>query len=262
MLDARRDGRRVAPLVASALMLAGCASGEGGNPISDGWASVKESVSDAFGMNDPPPTPEQEKLREAAARYDWKTTATGCVAGALVGGLLGAAIKGKEGAAVGAGAGLVAGCGAGHYVALKNQEAATEQMGLQKRIAAANQEIAETQQAVTAARQVVAQHEAQIATLNQQYQRHEIDAKAYGRQVAGIRQDIDAMKLLIDQKGQVIQAMQADIMQRQAQGQPAAELIERRRVLEQQRTALQEQMRALVAAVDTMPPAVERPLVS
>jgi hypothetical protein len=233
-------------------------NGSGGGTFS----RMGNSIGSFFSSSEPPPSPAQQRLRQSAAQYSTATLLTGCVVGGLLGAAVGAAVKGKEGAAVGAGVGLAAGCLGGHYVAAANQSYANEQIALQQRIQAANRDIQETAQATADARQVVSQHKAEISRLNEQYRKRQIDAGAYDGQVAAAQRDIDSMKLLIDSKNKVLQAMERDIAAGRQHGIDTSQLVATRQRLLKEQQALQEQLNALVAAVDTMPAGVERPLVS
>ena len=251
----------LAAVLSASLVAGGCAetaSGEQTNIFDD----IALLTSSDKGL-----TPAQIELREQARQHAG-TRITGSLLGAVLGGLGGALLADQvdvdplTGAAVGAAGGALIGYAAGAYVSRRNEEAAGSQANLRARIAAANEDVARYEVAAQAAREVADQHAAEIRRLNAEYANQQISANDYEAQISDMKGDIRALKsLLVESEGNV-QLMQRDIDELEQQGRDTSNLAAARRRLEEQNAGLRETWTALIEAVDTIAPGVDRPAVA
>jgi hypothetical protein len=201
-------------------------------------------------------SPDQHDLREEAARFGWARTQGawfGAAGSALGGWLI------SEDARRGRGLLRYA---AGYYVESVDESYADQQQAVAGRIAAADQDIARYERAAARARSVVTAHRQTIARLNDQYARGAVTADAYGRQIATIEGDAEALQELIRESAGNVELMDQDIAELREQGVGIAGLVARRNHLDARRDALQAQLDALASAVGSIPPAVGRPELS
>ncbi|MCB9960315.1 MAG: glycine zipper 2TM domain-containing protein [Rhodospirillaceae bacterium] len=200
-------------------------------------------------------TPAQRNLREEADRFN-QTIGEGAIAGAIVGGILGALVSDDNrlaGAAIGAAAGAVVGGGAGYFVAVQNEDYASQEDRLEAEIAAAQQDVARYREIVRTTQQVVDQHKARIAQLNAQYRSGQVSLTTVQSEQATMRQDLELIDGLIQENRNMVANYDEEIAANRQQGVPAQSLSAARADLVREREALQAQYDELVAAVSGLP---------
>ena len=154
-----------------------------------------------------------------------------------------AAIGGVVGAAAGAMGGLIVRDRADRY--------AIDEAGLQRRLEAADQEVARAREARAAAERVVARHEASLAELGQQAARGRASEADLRRAVARARTDGQEIRRAREELTQQVAGLEAELAEVERAGIAVPdELARRRDELRRERDRLDRQLEILLGAVD------------
>ncbi len=243
------------------LLLAGCATAADGTRTNlfDDMAFLVRGCDDLTGSD--------RNLCEAAKQHA-STRLTGAASGGALGcvvGLGAGALATRDtGATVattaaGCAVGAFLGYAAGAYVDRVNTEAASAQTDLRARVAAAEEDTARYRQAADDADASVRALRADIARLNRELAAGSITADDYADRIARASRSADSMRSLIVESQGTVGYVERDIAQLREAGKDTSELDARLVRLKQENERLMADYRELVAAIDEVPPGVDRP---
>ncbi len=262
-----RSRATIAPVLALALTLAGCATNPDGTT-----ANIFTDMGSAFGGgNDVALTPEQQALRQQQRDYSQArltATAAGAGVGAVVGALIGAATgsgqdRGQRaliGAGIGAGVGGAAGYAGGSYLSRDHSRFVASRDSLQADIDAARDDTVRMQRNVEVAQSALTSQRTQIDQLNADLRAGRIDADEARQKANVAAADVQAVRALAEESERRVANLDQSIAAYRQSGIATAELDSEAVQQRRQAQRLREIERNMIGVIDRTPANV-RPVV-